>query len=64
MVIAQPLLQYGSPADPIKLSVFREARRFTQEAVSKKLIDTNSEGYQYYMRRLIKGPAEHNWVRT
>ena len=25
---------YGSPADPIKLASFREARRFTEEAVA------------------------------
>ena len=48
-------------ADPIKLSVFREARRSLAAAIAAGVVDPLSGGYRRYLRRLMKGPAEHNW---
>ena len=52
---------YGVPADPIKVATFREARRVLGSAVASGKVDTRSLDYVRYMRRLVKGPAEHNW---
>jgi len=52
---------YGGAADPVKLATFRQARRLLDEAVRAGKILCNSWQYQSYMRRLLKGPAEHNW---
>jgi len=52
---------YGAPADPIKLATFREARRAMIEAVQAGLIREDAQEYRAYMRRLLKGPPEHNW---
>lgn len=52
---------YGGAADPWKLASFREARRALDEAVAAGEIDTSWSQYESYMRRLLKGPGEHNW---
>eukprot|EP00041_Stephanoeca_diplocostata_P021019 m.481245 g.481245 ORF g.481245 m.481245 type:complete len:1000 (-) comp21715_c0_seq8:54-3053(-) len=52
---------YGVPADPTKLAVFREARRQLKRGVAEGKIDVHSKEYDSYMRRLMKGPPEHNW---
>ena len=52
---------YGSPADPIKLATFREARRSLQGAVDAGRVQEASPEYHAFMRRLLKGPPEHNW---
>jgi hypothetical protein len=52
---------YGSPADPIKLATYREARRSLQEAVDAGAVAEDSPHYEAFMRRLLKGPPEHNW---
>jgi hypothetical protein len=45
------------------VSTFREARRALQEAAAATppLIDVASVEYDRFMRRLMKGPASHNW---
>ena len=53
---------YGAPADPIKVATFRESRRFAnQEVAAGRLNPTDNALYDFYMRRLMKGPCEHNW---
>lgn len=52
---------YGSPADPIKLATFREARRTMQSALNEGRINHKMSEYSAFMRRLLKGPPEHNW---
>ena len=57
---------YGAPADPIKVATFKEARRSLKDAIASGTIDVSAGGadeqeYEAYMRRLMKGPAEHNW---
>eukprot|EP00039_Didymoeca_costata_P013657 m.211396 g.211396 ORF g.211396 m.211396 type:complete len:926 (+) comp15837_c0_seq6:99-2876(+) len=52
---------YGAAADPIKLATFREARRFMTQEVAAGSIDTSWWQYDSFMRRLMKGPCEHNW---
>jgi hypothetical protein len=52
---------YGSPADPIKLATYREARRTLHEAVQTGVVAEDSVQYNAFMRRLLKGPPEHNW---
>eukprot|EP01043_Picozoa_sp_COSAG02_P078009 COSAG02_NODE_17356_length_1010_cov_0.715697_2_plen_289_part_01 len=39
----------------------REARRALNDAVTERQVDENSSLYDRYMRRLMKGPCEHNW---
>jgi len=52
---------YGGAGDPVKLATFREARRLLDGAVRVGKLSRDSWQYQSYMRRLLKGPAEHNW---
>lgn len=52
---------YGGPSDPIKLATFREARRILKEAIAAGKVDPAWPQYDSYMRRLMKGPPEHNW---
>lgn len=52
---------YGAPADPVKVSTFREARRAMDEAVAAGRISPDWPQYDSYMRRLMKGPPSHNW---
>ena len=52
---------YGSPADPIKVATFREARRSLSAAIKNNDISADWPQYDSYMRRLMKGPCEHNW---
>jgi hypothetical protein len=52
---------YGAPADPIKVATFREARRFMNDEVAAGRLDPTTAMYDRYMRRLMKGPCEHNW---
>ena len=53
--------RYGAPADPLKVATFREARRTLNAAVAAGRVDTDGILYDRYMRRLMKGPCEHNW---
>ena len=48
---------YGAPADPIKVSTFRAARR----VLKGSNVSSSNPLYDSYMRRLMKGPCEHNW---
>jgi len=52
---------YGAPADPVKLSTFRAARRALRDAVAAGTVDPTGANYDSFMRRLMKGPCEHNW---
>lgn len=52
---------YGAAADPIKLAVFREARRYTRAAVRAGRLAASDAALRAYLRRLLKGPPEHNW---
>eukprot|EP00756_Hemistasia_phaeocysticola_P051674 Hpha_TRINITY_DN26846_c0_g1::TRINITY_DN26846_c0_g1_i1::g.17388::m.17388 len=52
---------YGGPADPIKVATFREAYRQLKAAKASNLVSESSPLYESYMRRLMKGPCEHNW---
>ena len=52
---------YEAAADPIKLSVFREARRITRAAIRAGHLSSTNPMLMRYSRRLLKGPPEHNW---
>ena len=52
---------YGVPADPIKVALFRQARRSLRTAVTAGTVDPEWPQYDSFMRRLMKGPCEHNW---
>ena len=52
---------YGAAADPIKLAVFREARRYTRAALRSGRLSGSDAALRAYLRRLLKGPPEHNW---
>lgn len=52
---------YGAGADPIKVSTFRQSRRFMSAALASGTIQSSWWQYDSYMRRLLKGPPEHNW---
>jgi hypothetical protein len=41
--------------------MFREARRALNSAVAEGRVDAEGGLYDRYMRRLMKGPCEHNW---
>eukprot|EP00802_Teleaulax_amphioxeia_P002335 Tamp_02337.p1 GENE.Tamp_02337~~Tamp_02337.p1 ORF type:complete len:933 (-),score=169.09 Tamp_02337:1642-4440(-) len=52
---------YGAAADPIKLAVFRQARRHTQASIRGKRLSGGNPYLLAYMRRLLKSAPEHNW---
>eukprot|EP00750_Incisomonas_marina_P010640 INCI16292.10.p1 GENE.INCI16292.10~~INCI16292.10.p1 ORF type:complete len:901 (+),score=156.29 INCI16292.10:333-3035(+) len=52
---------YGAPADPIKVATFREATRALQEAISSGNLSEADSAVLRFRRRMMKGPAEHNW---
>lgn len=51
----------GAPADPIKVATFREATRALNEAISSKKLSARDSAVLRFQRRMMKGPAEHNW---
>ncbi len=52
---------YGAPADPLKVSAFRAARRLRNEAVEAGWLVEEDPALLAYERRLWVGGPEHNW---
>ena len=52
---------YGAGADPIKVAVFRQARRHTQASIKGKRLHPGNGHLLAYMRRMLKSIPEHNW---